>query len=170
MKKIIVMMLGLAFAATLNAASVSWSAMSIQVATKGDVLSTYNAYLVDASQDAETVWKAIAAGGGVGTVDGVYATKKVLATGNLAFGNSTVASFTNPNEYNLYALIVNTDKSKYLVTQTLSKLTVSTTGNLLTAGFGDQSSNKNWQPVPEPTSGLLLLLGGALLALRRKQK
>ena len=38
-----------------------------------------------------------------------------------------------------------------------------------------QASYAVWSPekfaaVPEPTSGLLLLIGGALLALRRKQR
>ena len=31
-------------------------------------------------------------------------------------------------------------------------------------------SPKEFAAVPEPTSGLLLLIGGALLALRRKQR
>jgi len=36
--------------------------------------------------------------------------------------------------------------------------------------FNDAVSSSGWQAVPEPTSGLLLLLGSALLALRRKSK
>ena len=32
------------------------------------------------------------------------------------------------------------------------------------------SSSGGTTPVPEPTSGLLLLVGGAMIALRRKQK
>lgn len=43
-----------------------------------------------------------------------------------------------------------------------------------TVAFGNQTSgtqnSANWAAVPEPTSGLLLLLGMAGLALRRKQK
>jgi len=39
-------------------------------------------------------------------------------------------------------------------------------GNLT---FGDAGTG-SWQTVPEPTSGLLLLLGGALLCLRRKRR
>ncbi len=40
-------------------------------------------------------------------------------------------------------------------------------GGLSTATTGGV---RDWQPVPEPTSGLLLLLGMGALALRRKQK
>ena len=54
--------------------------------------------------------------------------------------------------------------------------------NTTSLAFGSQATNSkiadNWkgvsggsQPdVPEPTSALLLLMGGAMLALRRKQK
>jgi hypothetical protein len=38
----------------------------------------------------------------------------------------------------------------------------------LNAGFGTQASN-TWVAVPEPTSGLLMLLGVAGLALKRKR-
>ena len=38
------------------------------------------------------------------------------------------------------------------------------------AGFSGGGSGGGTDPLPEPTSGLLLLVGGAVLALRRKQK
>ena len=41
---------------------------------------------------------------------------------------------------------------------------------LATAGTTGTMSGGDAPGVPEPTSGLLLLVGGAMLALRRKQK
>ena len=57
-------------------------------------------------------------------------------------------------------------------TQTLKtdvvQTTLKTTGNT-TLSFATPISNAQWSAVPEPTSGLLMLLGMAGLALRRKR-
>jgi len=51
-----------------------------------------------------------------------------------------------------------------------TKGTGNTTANFSTLGvINTSSTTAQWSPVPEPTSGLLLLVGGALLALRRKR-
>ncbi len=46
--------------------------------------------------------------------------------------------------------------------------TFGSTGNK-SFGWGQQNSNTGWTAVPEPTSGLLMLLGMAGLALRRRR-
>ena len=46
--------------------------------------------------------------------------------------------------------------------------TFGTTGNQA-FGWGQQNTNTSWTAVPEPTSGLLMLLGVAGLALKRKR-
>ena len=51
---------------------------------------------------------------------------------------------------------------------TIATTTGSTTHTY--AGFSGGGSGGGTDPLPEPTSGLLLLVGGAVLALRRKQK
>ena len=85
--------------------------------------------------------------------------------------------------YNFVAVIFDAatvaDASNYYVT-TAKQGSVPGSGSA-TVSFGNQSTRSSaagaytsagWaaSDVPEPTSGLLLLLGGALLALRRKQK
>ena len=81
--------------------------------------------------------------------------------------------------FNGYIVIFNADKSEYL-TQEVSMTTrangdsgsaASTAEPKLTsAAFSSASWQSTSGGVPEPTSALLLLMGGAMLALRRKQK
>ncbi len=74
--------------------------------------------------------------------------------------------YANGN-YTFYAVIINNAEDNYMITKTID----GTAGPLsnISASFGSQAS-KTWQPIPEPTSGLLMLIGASLLALRRKQK
>jgi len=82
--------------------------------------------------------------------------------------------------YNFYYAIFNSAADKILLTDSVSGLAreVSTTDLIFTdmsestkLAFGDAAySSTGWYSVPEPSSGLLLLLGMAGLALRRKQK
>lgn len=78
-----------------------------------------------------------------------------------------------------YLVILDSDSiggaKNYIITDEISK-TFPDNGAGVTAGFGSQAS-ASWSalssspdPIPEPTSGLLLVLGMAGLALRRKQK
>ena len=78
--------------------------------------------------------------------------------------------------YNFYAIIFDSDTlssdSKFFVTkELLNKKIPEGSSNLLLA-FGNQSAASQaagaWQAIPEPTSGLMILLGMAGLALRRK--
>ena len=107
--------------------------------------------------------------------------------GTLKDGGTFTGSYTTDNaswgtgtEVSGYAIIFDTsDKNldgvtKYMVTdvQTVKftnsgdakSFNVTPSGTWTTIGGGGTD------PLPEPTSGLLLLVGGAVLALRRKQK
>lgn len=77
--------------------------------------------------------------------------------------------------------ILVTDGEKYLLSGTTSGISYSDSpDDGSAANFGDAKFTSGWNTytmtgggepvVPEPTSGLLLLVGGAMLALRRKQK
>ena len=60
------------------------------------------------------------------------------------------------------------DADYYLITDSKSSLAVSPAGSNISIAYGAQSAFE-WQSVPEPTSGLLLLIGVAGLALRRRR-
>ena len=111
-----------------------------------------------------------------------YLTGNKLGTANVAAGlvKNTLAenqfsseSLLAGNNYNFYYVLVDDAAAKYLVSGTKTAQ-----GSELAAGtniaFGNQldytQTAGNWVAVPEPTSGILLLLGMAGLALRRKQK
>ena len=91
------------------------------------------------------------------------------ATGLTGFSSGTLTAFA--------VVIDSTDlataENYFLVNggETKSATFTSATGAKALA-FGDQTSitQAGWTAVPEPTSGILLLLGMAGLALRRKQK
>ena len=107
-----------------------------------------------------------------------YASAKTAQL-NLNYGkaNGTVSVANVGDSYTL-AIIVN-DGGKYLVSGTSTGVSYDSNPDdgapaTFTAGMMTASSWATYTPsgsdVPEPTSGLLLLVGGAMLALRRKQK
>ena len=152
MKKLVVIcMLALAaFAA--NAASVKWSAANIYGSdgtTKfSGVVTLYCVELPEFSATANAVNGAITA-----------TTSEIGDYGG-----------TKKNFY-----ITFTDNGQTFTSET-KQATIPTTSAPATLGFGNMQSQtqnaSNWGGggIPEPTSGLLLLIGAGMLALRRKQK
>ena len=71
--------------------------------------------------------------------------------------------------YSFYLVL--TDGDKALTSTTKSSSALETGATLLNFGSMKAATQNasNWQTVPEPTSGLLLLLGMAGLALKRKR-
>ena len=116
-----------------------------------------------------------------------FDTSKAIGTSAVTFNDSdgahggavTTTDLTGSQTF--YAVIVSGDN--YGITQTVP-VTMKTLGDTAVAfaELSDDSgvSSMTWKPggvaggssggIPEPTSGLLLLVGGAMLALRRKQK
>lgn len=97
------------------------------------------------------------------------------ASGAVKAANTEFSSalFTAGNDYNFYFTI--TDNGQ---TFTSSSVTVAAqASDVAGITFGNMASQtqnaSNWGgggDIPEPTSGLLLLVGAGMLALRRKQK
>ena len=89
--------------------------------------------------------------------------------------NSNVGNFPNSSTVNGYIVILdNSDYTKATLAYISEEAstTISGTGLSQDIEFGSLEGTKtasNWQAVPEPTSGLLLLLGMAGLALKRKR-
>ena len=165
-------LLPLAFAGV-NAASVDWK-------LTGDysTMSGYTAYAILGSTVVTTWDSADAVAAAAIPVGGSAA---FSGTSRAFSANATAASDEiTKSSANIYFVIVNADKTKFAVTavqdmagkvydpanQESSSGAFSTAGKGLSySPFGGGSGD-----VPEPTSGLLLLVGGAMLALRRKQK
>ena len=179
MKKLIVVMCAAVFGLATQAATISWS-FSWATDANGNDLSGGTAYLMNvatmttAAADAALTAK-------------TFDTSKAIATSAIttddskgAHGGGTDTADLSGNQ-TFYAVIVSGDN--YGITQTVP-VTMKTVGSTTVAFYelSDESgvSSLSWKPggvaggstpdVPEPTSGLLLLVGGAMLALRRKQK
>lgn len=182
MKKIMVAMAAIAIAGIASAAQISWTSVG---------------YLWDASADAKAT--SISGGSIVLCLinDGADWTKGVteLDTGVLATTGMAAAigkvkgsdggafswSYSDGTLSNgdvLTVLFKDTDGKYSQLTYVDTKLGAVTDTYTVSGLSGDSSvmsafnfaSQGNFQTVPEPTSGLLLLLGVAGLALRRKQK
>ena len=109
-----------------------------------------------------------------------YFTKTASGSASVAAGvqNSATVSTTATVGTDYYAVVIATYTDKtygdmYIATTaTIAGTSITNpsnaydVGTILTASSG---AANNWQAVPEPTSGLLLLLGVAGLALKRKK-
>ncbi len=105
---------------------------------------------------------------GAGGADVQVATATV--SGGVAGYTFSSDLFTAESTYDFYFTL--TDSGKMFTSDVKSNVKAVGTGTA-TIGFGNMQTAtqnaSNWQSVPEPTSGLLLLLGMAGLALKRKR-
>ena len=190
MKKLMIAAAAVIAAVAVNASTVNWTAANVSVSGSENARSGYTFFLIDnavfalSSITSATTDEALltalkgatAAAANKGVVTAAWTGsdtdgwKAKIPT--LADKDKPTDSYANPDHPSYYTLVLdaaNVDAAdKYLVTN-LKTATVSTTGTLGMA-FGSLSSYAwNTVPTPEPTSGLLLLLGVAGLALRRRR-
>ena len=178
MKKIMIIA-AVAFAAFCShAATVTWSAANIQPDPTGNTSFEYLVYLVDNSAVAQSDMAGYLANGDTSYLSKSLAngvTAKTSATANTAKLASTKSTdtYTAGDSATYYLVILNNsslDDATYFQVSNTKSGTVTAAG-ALTMGFGTQANN-TWTAmaaVPEPTSGLLMLVGLAGLALRRKR-
>ncbi len=188
MKKIIVVLFVASIAFFANAAAINWSMKGIQyltdvngkavitTGTSGNV-GAFTAYLVSSTLSDTDLLTAIK-DGTLANNSAIMQSSSLAAARNgdvsINWDKANSKDYTAENApYTFYTVILGSDY--YLKTDAITILAsdVPDVGEIQ-ADFGTFTSsaagNPTWQPVPEPTSGLLMLIGASLLALRRKQK
>ena len=182
MKKLMVALAAVAMAASVQAAAVYWTATNVFAGNTTDK-NTGVAYFLTTSMASVDSWASLngadafttALAGKYSWTPGTAGTYSVTAANAVA--NSTLG-ISDETDYTAYLLIFNTatitDESKYFISSVKDFTSLTGTSNA-SISFGTQKTNSqlaaNWTSVsvPEPTSGLLMLLGMAGLALRRRR-
>ena len=186
MKKLIITVAAVAIAAIAQAATVDWQYKITGATDSPSYLeSNYTVYLVNASAwdglskiTAETFTDSsvVLDSGAFATKTGKTATTRIYATAESAkqLNDSLVAKDAT---LGAYYVVVDSTANKYTVSSAVTLTGRAGDGSQITTGFGSTAqASLNWQdigtgptPVPEPTTGLLVLAGIAGLALRRRR-
>ena len=181
MKKLMVALVAVAFAAVAQAATFNWTASGTNASKTfygpdATTIAGSIVYLFDVETiDQGALVTAIRGGSDVTTLGAIKSatldTNSRLAATQVSYGEA-------PTKYNFYMAIVKDDyvfvSGSVASTAQASSIAAITYSGIKTAtlnnfGTADYSAAGWYQTVPEPTSGLLLLLGMAGLALKRKQ-
>jgi hypothetical protein len=191
MKKIMIMATIAMAAIIANAATVTWNMTNVY-GPDGSTLNSGKAYMFaytagSGSVTASTIAAAIAGAYSSGTLDSYLNDNSVYSWTPASAGTYSDTTknvdpeadmgLTAGSSYTFYSVVFDSntidDESMFFVTKELANKKVPASSANLLLSFGTQATASTaegaWQAVPEPTSGLLLLLGVAGLALRRKR-
>ena len=189
MKKLIIAVAAICVAVVTQAATANWKASASNVYA-GNATDKYSgtAYYFDAGVMSQAALFAIfEAGTAIGSSTAGYVGTATISSGTMgatsfSYGEqSTSASDTN--DYTFYFAVIK-DDDIYFSNEKL--MSANATATAKTVGFGTQAGSSTFSnlapaegfqgagkwsstAVPEPTSGLLMLLGMAGLALRRRR-
>ena len=181
MKKLVMFIAVAVLAVAGYSAEVMWGAGNNWIKNKdGSNLAQNTEVMLVMASDASAIATALAAGSSISSY--VLDTAKTTNTkGYIANHEASSSKLTAGNSYQLAALIIVGDDYVISGTQNFTAYTTgvdepsglafaSTQGSNPTTAWGPKSGSGGGGDIPEPTSGLLLLVGAGMLALRRKQK
>jgi len=176
MKKLMIAFAAVAMAACAQAATVNWQVNNIR-GPEGE--SSAASWLVQIYTSDVTYSYDAAKAGTISTWQAGNAVKAGTTTNYRASGSGSQDNGTTVNYYAvIYDATTVANASHYIVSANVA-VNAPEGGASQNLIFGAMSGTtlatnkfygKEWQSVPEPTSAMLLLLGVAGLALRRKQK
>ena len=179
MKKLMIGIAAVALAVSANAAVATWGATSIGKAPEGTI-NNYVAYLFDSAvTDYDTLIGNLKKGDVSGLSANIGTKNNTLASTATSWSilgakstDQTGPGWAQDMKPTLYAIILNdetpADATYFLATDEKQGASGVSSQGAYTVTFGSQSA-ATWQSIPEPTSGLLLLIGVAGLALRRRR-
>ena len=176
MKKIVMLFVAVIAAGIVQAASVDWA---INLGKDNFANKTYYIFAAS-SQSAVDAELAALSDTSAATLDSLALTTGTL---NAKAGKASGTALDVGSATGLYMVVLNgtledgqtyvtgkADISSISYTPPATSPGVTTFGSSTFTGSGSIVKAGGGGDVPEPTSGLLLLVGGAMLALRRKQK
>ena len=176
MKKIIVAMALVVSAVAIQAAQVSWSITNVQDSPSASVAEGWIVQLFAS----DVVYSYDLAKAGTITATASAYTVENTSTGFMNVSGAKFGDFAAGESYSYYAVIYDAttiDGAKNYFVTSVKSGSISANGSDKSLSFGNMTSTSttsafygnSWQAVPEPTSGLLLMLGVAGLALKRKR-
>ena len=189
MKKLMIMACAVGLAAVAQAGVAKWTATKLTASPSGAIVAgstTYAGYIFEGSNlDEITAYLTSATPDLTSFKEAAVSASPFTATASsasaISFSNAEIGDYTSAGDVSLFAIIV--DASDVSAAKYFQVAKANGTGDaVLTKNFGatgnqsyvwgSQTSNTAWTKitnVPEPTSAMLMLLGMAGLALRRRR-